>query len=100
MGRRSVTRLAPLSGRGTLRAKLYVPLDGLAKPPVITVAFNGAVLDRFTANTADIDKRWTVNSRQGQPNDLIIETDDVVKPPGDPRDLGLQLQALTWRVAQ
>jgi len=100
MGRRSVTRLAPLAGRGTLRTKFYVPLDGLTKPPVVTVSFNGEVIERFTATTADIDKRWTVNSRQGQPNELVIETDGVVKPGGDPRELGLQLQALTWRVAR
>lgn len=101
MGRKSVTRLAPVGERGALRMKFYVPLDGLSKPPVVTVSFNGVVLERFTAATADVDKRWTVTSRQGQgqPNELIVETDEVVKPPGDPRELGLELLSLAWRAA-
>jgi hypothetical protein len=99
-----VTRLAPVADRGELRLRFYVPLDGVPKPPLVTVSFNGEVVERFIGRTAEVEKKWIVKSRRGQPNELTIETDQLVNPAraglaDDSRDLGLQLQALTWRAA-
>ena len=40
-----------------------------------------SVLERFGGFAPHVDKTWKVTPRQGQPNELIIETDEVLKPP-------------------
>jgi hypothetical protein len=97
MGRRSVTRLAALEGGGDLHLGLYVPLDGLRKPPVVTISANGSVLERFTATEAIVERNYSMSAGGTRAVELVLETDQVVRPEGDPRELGLRLQRLTWR---
>jgi hypothetical protein len=102
MSGRSTTRLPPVRGNGQLTMKLYVPLDALPRPPQVTVAFNGVVIETFTATTSEVTRTYALTSREGAPNELRIETDGLVNPArlgrnGDTRDLGLQLRGLTWK---
>jgi hypothetical protein len=102
MGGRSTTLLPALQGRGELTMHFYVPLDALPQPPHVTITFNGAPIETFTASQSEIARTYVLPSRTGAPNELRIETDGVVNPArigkgGDARDLGLQLRGLTWK---
>ena len=97
MGRRSVTRLAPISRPGDLLLRLYFPLDGLRKPPLITISLNGSVLERFTPAEAIVERKYALPPSAQKPSELVIETDEVVQPRGDPRPLGVRLDRITWR---
>ncbi|HVT43093.1 MAG TPA: glycosyltransferase family 39 protein [Thermoanaerobaculia bacterium] len=102
MGRRSVTELPPLEGRGELTLTFEAPLDSLDGAPTITVAMNGTILDAFRLTEGSATKRYVVASpRTDGVNTLTIETDRVVNPlrqglAADARDLGLKLIALSW----
>ena len=92
MGARSVTELPP-AARAHLLLSLYVPRD-LVGSPDVEVRLNGAVIARVHATTPDIDIERDVAG--GAANELVIETSRAVKPPNDPRILGLRLNALEW----
>ena len=85
----------PKSGR--LRMRIYVPIDTIQPPPTIEVRVNGALVERFIGDEAIVEKAWTIASRNGAPNELVIATSDVVVPGnGDPRPLGLRIDAMSW----
>ena len=98
MGRESVTTLAPaLYGHGELRLKLHAPVDVTPRPSVLTVIWNGSVIDRRTApKDGDYHLRYTLPSHHDRPNELRLLTDQVISPPGDGRQLGLSLHELAW----
>jgi hypothetical protein len=101
----AVALLPALRGKGTLRIRMYVPVDTLPAPPTIEVRMNGATLERFTGSPAEIEKTWTVPPRAGAPNELRILTSATVNPAhlgrsGDTRDLGLRIDVLSWSPAQ
>ncbi|HEX8408332.1 MAG TPA: hypothetical protein VF883_05675 [Thermoanaerobaculia bacterium] len=98
MRRQSLTKLPPaLYGRGDLHLKLHAPVDVTQKMPVITVTWNGAVVDRVTApQSGDLDLRYTLPSHTGRPNELRLATDQYIVPKGDGRELGLSLHAIEW----
>jgi hypothetical protein len=95
----STTWLSPaLYGRGELQLKLHAPVDVTAKMPVLTVMWNGEVIDRQTAPASgDFDLRYTLASRLDRPNELRLTTDQTIRPRDDARELGLSLQAISWR---
>ncbi|MEO8032907.1 MAG: hypothetical protein ABI837_00625 [Acidobacteriota bacterium] len=100
MGRSSLTQVPPISGKGTLRLRFYVPLDGQRKP-VVTVTFNGIVVDQVTCVTAEVERRYLLPSRIGTSNELRLDVDQVVNPARehlgtDGRDLGVQLSGYSW----
>jgi hypothetical protein len=80
MGRRSV--MAVPAGKLTLQ--LYVPLDALKEPPLITIGN-----DTFRASAANIER--TYDDVSGL---LVIETNEVLRTPNDPRELGVRLNGL------
>ena len=80
MGRRSVMTLPP----GRLTLQLYVPLDALKEPPLITIGS-----DTFRATAANIER--TYENVRGE---LVIETSETLRTPGDPRELGVRLNGL------
>jgi len=97
MGRSSITHLPPLAGQGELTLRAGLPLEG-RRHPVITVTFNGRVIDRFTGS-ARIERHYLLPSET--PNELRLDLDRIVNPArehlgDDARDLGLRLQALGW----
>lgn len=101
----SVSLLPSVLGRGTLRLKMYVPVDTLPSPPMIEVRMNGATIERFAGTSPEIEKTWTVPSRTVAPNELRILTSATVNPlrlgrSHDGRDLGLRIDALSWSPAQ
>lgn len=99
MGKASETKLAPaVYGTGELRLRLHAPVDVTPRPSVITIVWNGRVIDRLTAPAdGDFDLNYTLPSRTDRPNELRLSTDQVITPPGDGRTLGLSLQELTWK---
>lgn len=98
MAGRSVALLPPLTGDARLTLTLYVPLDALPAAPKVTIRVNGEVVDRFEGSSAIMQRELLVRARGDAPNELTIETDRVVTPPpGDPRLLGLRLNALGWK---
>jgi len=97
MAGRSVAQLPPLAGDARLTLAFYVPTDALPAAPKVTIRLNGEIVDRFEGSSAIMQRELMVHARGDAPNELVIETDRVVKPPpGDPRTLGLRLNALGW----
>jgi hypothetical protein len=98
MAGRSVALLPPLAGDAQLTLTLYVPLDALPAAPKVTISVNGEVVDRFDGSSEIMQRELQVRGRSDGPTELVIETDRVVAPrPGDPRPLGLRLNAFRWK---
>ena len=101
MGKESHTQLEGLGGAALLGFGATFPLD--AEPaPVVTVTFDGSVIDRFVPKKRDVERFYIVQSRNGVPDELMLSVDQAINqarmhPGGDPRDLGLQLHRLTWK---
>ena len=95
MGARGVIELPP-ARRAHLLLSFYVPLDVLRAQPNVEVCLNGATIARAHAATPNLDIERDVDARADAANELVIETDRAVKPPNDPRVLGLRLNALEW----
>ncbi len=92
--------LPAVPSEGRLSMRIYVPVDTIQPPPTIEVRMNGAVVERFVSRNAIVEKTWMVPSRRDRPNELVIETSDVVVPGnGDDRQLGLRIDALSWTPA-
>ncbi|HEY0370742.1 MAG TPA: hypothetical protein VGD79_02000 [Thermoanaerobaculia bacterium] len=84
-------------GKGELRLRLHAPVDATPKPPVVTITWNGAVIDRRTAPAdGNLNLRYVLPSQSGRPNVLHLATDQVIHPEGDARELGLSLEAISW----
>ena len=98
MGRESRTLFAPaLYGEGELRLKLHAPVDVTPRPSVITIVWNGAVIDRRTAPAnGDFDLKYKLPNRRDGPNELRIATDQTIQPKDDGRELGLSLHSISW----
>jgi hypothetical protein len=99
MQREGEILLAPaVYGQGELRLKLHAPVDAMPKPPVVTLTWNGTVIDRRTAPAPDgrLELRYLLPSRRDRSNVLGLATDRVIRPPGDGRELGLSLEAISW----
>ncbi|HEX6099095.1 MAG TPA: hypothetical protein VF432_22470 [Thermoanaerobaculia bacterium] len=100
MGREGRAVLPAMPGHGTLSMRLYVPIDTIQPPPTIEVRFNGALLERFTAAEAFVERSWSVASRTDASNELVIATSDAVTPGnGDDRQLGLRIDSMSWMPA-
>ncbi|MEA2166178.1 MAG: hypothetical protein QOK37_4305 [Thermoanaerobaculia bacterium] len=101
MGGDSHTLLGPLGRRALLGIKATFLLD-FGPKPVVTIGFDGRVIDRFVPERRDIQRYYAVPSRSGAPDELEITVDKPVNLArihrgSDPRDLGLQLHLLTWK---
>jgi hypothetical protein len=100
MKKEGVVLLPSTHGSGTLllRGKLH---DALPSRPTLEVRWNGETIDRFTATTADVERSWTLPSRDAGPNELRIITSATIVPAQhgnsiDTRELGLRLDRLSW----
>lgn len=92
MGRRSVAQLEAVPKMGELRIAFDVPV----RETVATISFNGQLLERIVCE-GHVERRWVVPSNVAGPNTLTIELDRALTTPNDPRVLGLQLRACSWR---
>ena len=95
MGARGVIELPP-ARRAHLLLSFYVPLDVLRAQPNVEVRLNGATIARVHATAPNLDIERDVDARADAANELVIETDQAVKPVNDPRILGLRLNRLEW----
>jgi len=100
MGAESFAVLPPIKKGGVLSMRMYVPIDTIA-PPDIEVWLNGALVERFRGDHANMEKSWTLASRQDGPNELRIHTSGVAVPAkagsgGDSRELGLRMDGMSW----
>ena len=98
----SLALLPPARGRGELRMNFLVPLDLLPRAPLVTITWNGTVIERGTWSSAEVTKTFTLGSRLMDDNELRIHVDVVGNPKragknNDDRDLALMLRAITWQ---
>ncbi len=98
MGSRSVTMVPSIQGRGVLRIELSIPRQPIASPSVVLM-WNGAEVDRFVAGSEEVVRAIALTSRESQPNELVITTSAVAHASGDPRELGLRLNSMSWNPA-
>lgn len=105
MSGESTTALPAPRGHGELRMSFHVPLDLTPRPPLMTVTWNGSVVDRRVCSSTEFESRYILESRTGDPNELRITVDIVGNPAragvsGDSRNLGLMLRSISWKPAR
>ena len=72
-------------------------MDVTPRASVVTVTWNGAVIDRRTVTaTGDLDLTYTLPSRNSGHNELLVATDQTIHPKDDARELGLSLHGISW----
>jgi hypothetical protein len=91
--------LQPTRASGTLYLRLNVPHE-LTTPPVVEIYFNDRLIERAHVTNHTIERRYRLPSRPDS-NTLRLRTSNTVNLAqlglsGDSRDLGLQLDALSW----
>jgi hypothetical protein len=101
MGKESHILLAPLRSRALLGFTATFPLDS-EPAPMVTITFDGSVIDRFVPKKRDVQRSYIVMSGSGRPDELVISVDQAINPArmhvgNDARDLALQLRLVTWK---
>ena len=101
MGRRSRMLVAPIRGRVRLRLWLREPDALIPFDPNVQIIVNGATVADLRSTNGRIAGSWTLTARSTGPNEVIIQTDQVINPRrqhlgDDGRDLGLKLEELSW----
>jgi len=96
MGKEGRIVLPPHLARMRIHVVMYVPHDALPSPPDLTVAFNGAIVDRIHATQSNVERTYDVVALTNAPNELVIDTNETVRPPRDTRDLGLRINDVEW----
>jgi len=98
----SEMQLPPFAGGATLFLSLATPAGGDGSA-VVTIAANGAVVERFPATPAGVEISHRFDARETvAPIEITIHVDRTIRPsthgvPNDQRDLGLRLGDLNWR---
>jgi hypothetical protein len=100
MGRRGVVLLEPIGGPARLTVVVSVPSQFIGSS-TMTIRFNGAVVDRVLASRETTERVLDLTSKKNAFNEVEISTDHIINPQrenisGDPRDLGLRLESMTW----
>jgi len=102
MASHSATLLPPASGETVLRLQYEIAGELVPERPVITIALNGKILDRFPATQAHYEHDYkvmpAVNGKSNRLEMSIDKTYNAVKrrTGQDPRDLGIALRWLAW----
>jgi hypothetical protein len=98
----AVAKLPPEKEPAILRLQFRIPIELLPSKPEITVAVNGAIIDRWRAGEETQDRDYHVEPAPGgAPNTLELSIERTVNPAArhtgsDGRDLGLQVRYLSW----
>jgi hypothetical protein len=102
MGGRAVIRFPPSPNPLTVRFTLVAPLRLFARPPALTVEWDGGVLERrmILSDRTDISYRLPPATRQGT-SALVLSSTETFNPrragsSGDKRDLSFELRSLSW----
>ncbi|HYC61499.1 MAG TPA: hypothetical protein VEK79_18235 [Thermoanaerobaculia bacterium] len=101
MNKEGVVLLPSIRGAGIVTLRIYLQVDSLPPPIIVDVLWNGAPIDRITSSVAEVERSWTLQSREGAANELRLVTNKTVVPAtrGNSRDtraLGLRLDRLSW----
>lgn len=102
MSAHSVTRLPPASGLMLLRIRFSIAVEIVPAHPTVTVALNGAIVDRITITEEHNEKTYEVRpAAGGAPNVLDLWIDKTLNPAKqhlgtDARDLGVLVRALSF----
>lgn len=93
--------VAPIRGRVRLRLSLREPDALIPFDPNVQIIVNGATVADLRSTNGRIAGSWTLTARSTGPNEVIIQTDQVINPRrqhlgDDGRDLGLKLEELSW----
>lgn len=94
MGRQGNISLPSIDGPARLELSLEVPR---LEQQTITVQLDGRVLERFTPKSLTETHAYQLS---GEHHALTLSTDRTVRPPNDPRDLGIRLNRLVWIAAR
>ena len=90
----SVTTLPNAGPRARLSIEFEIPSPLVAAAPTLTVTLNGRVVDRVRCTSEVMTKTWDLDT--GARNELVLDIDRTMKPPGDVRELGLRLNRYSW----
>lgn len=102
MSAHSVTRLPPASGPTVLRIRFSVAIEIVPQRPTVTIALNGAIVDRIAVTEEHNEKTYDVTpAAGGAPNILEMSIDHTLNPAKqhvgtDARDLGVLLRAISF----
>ena len=102
MSAHSLTRLPPASGASVLRFRFSVAVEIVPMHPTITVALNGAIIDRIVVAEEHNEKTYEVKpAERGAPNILELSIDRTLNPARqhlgtDGRDLGVLVRAISF----
>lgn len=99
MGARSATYF-PYGRDGVLELSFHVPHDVLPRPPVVTVTWNGQVIDKLLCTAPEYSRQYKLPSRKETRNELVITTDQLAlhPNPGDPRSFGLMVRRVEFEI--
>lgn len=95
MSGRGVIRLPAASGPTMLRLHFSIPAEVLSQSPDVTVTLDGVLLERFIAGEPFVSRDYRVVAR-GVPSTLVLAIGRTHQPSDDDRDLGLNLNFLSW----
>jgi len=88
--RASLVVRAAVGAQRAIRLRGWVP-EELGTSPRVTVRVDGALVDQFTAPRHRFTREYVIPGGPRDAAKVEIETSDVVKPPGDARQLGFAL---------
>ncbi len=94
----SLTVLPPAEGPTRLLLQVGLPGESVAGGAIIRVRLNGREVDSLPATAEFFERSWEVTpAARGARNELELSVDRTATPSaGDPRELGLRLQAISW----
>lgn len=103
MDNRGEIRLPNRHKRQRLRIVGWLPLEFLGRPPTIQITLGKHPLDRFVGAEVQLNREYLVDPEllgDAASALLVIETSATAVVPGDPRDLGVAIEAIEWRDAR
>jgi Dolichyl-phosphate-mannose-protein mannosyltransferase len=103
MGRRAVIIFPPATNPMTVRFTLIAPLRYFARPPELTVVWNGSLLDRreIRSDQTEVSYRPLPATNPRGKSILVLSSTVTFNPSrsgssGDDRDLAFELRHLQW----
>lgn len=99
MGGRGELRLRNHGDTRTLRISGWIPMEFMKQPPRIRIGVDDRTLDDFVAPKREFVWEYVLGPELmglGPTVLLVLETSQTVRAPGDPRDLGISIEQVSW----
>lgn len=99
MNHEGKVRLQPFPQGGELRFDASFPIE-YEPPPVVTISVDGKPIDRFVPSARDVSRRYDLPGSTA-PHVVTFDVNETVNLrrrhiSDDPRDLGMQLNSISW----